>query len=702
MKLLNKICISLLIVATCFSAFAVSAKDVEYAPYIGYEYDSKQQSNIAPITYIPGKRLNYSDFGTATPLNKPSDLYWDGNNLYILDSGNSRILILDSSYKMVGERVGFKDKDGNTVSFEGARGFALSSDGTLYISDTENQQILTVDKTNTVTGVIKKPDTSAVGFNYTFDVSKILLNGQGLIYAVASNVNSGAFTFDKDGNFLYFFGRGTVAKTADVLLNYIKKQFMTREQIQKQQNYTAATISNFDIDKDGFIYTVSKRTKQQEASVAKLNYKGKNILKTKGINSKYGDLEWDRLAGSVSTNFIDVDVDDYGFVFYLDSGRGRVFQYTDNGQMISAFGGYGSQTGSFSNPVALETVNGNVVVLDDSDNTLNLFEPTEYTQLLRKAFLDLDTSEPEKALEAWNEVLKHNTNSQFPYYGLGMAYEKLGEYKKAMECFKLSSSKSEYSDAFREYRKQFMSEKLPIIGFIIVLIIACIVVTVVFAKRHKKVAIGDNAYSRLETKYGFPLYTLFHPADGFAQFKYRTDLPSYLVSVIIVSAAFVISFISFFCTGFAFNSNDPEDYTVLSTLLSSFIIYIMFVVANWAVSSLLNGNGKMKEICSVVAYALIPYLCSQIVNILLSNVLTLNESMAITIVNTVGIVWSVLILIIGLSEIHQYYIGKTLLTVFLTVFAMVVIALIAFLFFSLMSQMISFVKSIMSELQLRY
>ncbi len=702
MKYLNKICICLLILITCFSCLTVSAKDVEYAPYIGYEYDSKQQSNLAPITYIPNKRLNYSDLGTSTPLKSPSDLYWDGNNLYILDSGNSRILILDSSYKIVGERVGFKDKNGKTVTFEGAQGFAISPDGTIYIADTENQQILIIDKTDTVIGVIEKPDTSAVGFNYTFDVSKILLNGQGLIYAVASNVNSGAFTFDKDGNFLYFFGRGTVVKTADVLLNYVKKQFMTREQIQKQQNYTAATISNFDIDNEGFIYTVSKRTKQQDASVAKLNYKGKNILKTKGINSKYGDLEWDRLAASVSTNFIDVDVDEYGFVFYLDSGRGRVFQYTDNGQMISVFGGYGSQVGSFSNPVALETVKGNVVVLDDSDNTLNIFEPTEYAQLLRKAFLDLDTSEPKKALEAWNEVLKHNSNSQFPYYGLGMAYEKLGEYKKAMECFKLSSSKSEYSDAFREYRKQYMAEKFPVIGLVTVLVIACVIAAVIYAKKHKKVTAGNNAYSRLETKYGFPLYTLFHPADGFAQFKYRTDLPSYLTSFIIVSAAFVISFISFFCTGFAFNSNDFEDYTVLSTLLSSFIIYIMFVVANWAVCSLLNGNGKMKEICSVVAYAMIPYLCSQGVSILLSNVLTLNESMAITIVNAIGIIWSVLILIVGLSEIHQYYIGKTLLTIFLTIFAMVVIALIAFLFFSLMSQIISFVKSIISELQLRY
>ena len=702
MKYLKKICVCLLLLTFLLSAFTVSAKEVEYAPYSGYEYDSNQQSVSAPITYLYGKTLNYADMGASTPLSSPSDMYWNGSYLYILDSGNSRVLVLDSSLKLVSERNTFKDKSGAAVTFTGAKGFAVTNEGNIYIADTENQRILLFDTSDTLVQEIDKPDESKVGFSYTFDVSKVCINPQGLIYAVASNVNSGIFTFDQNGVFQYFYGRGSVVKTVDVILNYFKKQFMTREQIQKQMNQTSASISNFDIDDEGFVYTVSKKTKYEQITVSKLNFKGANILKTEGINSQYGDLEWDRLAASISTEFIDVDVDDNGFVFYLDSGRARVFQYTAEGQMIGSFGGYGYQTGTFSNPVAIETIGDKVVVLDANEGSVTIFNPTEYAALLRAAFLDLDTSDPQKSLEAWNEVLKHNTNSQFPYYGLGMAYEKLGDYKAAMECFKLSNSKSEYSDAFSEYRKQYAKERLPIIGIVAVAIIAVIVAAVVLAKKRKKAVVADAAYSKLENKYGFPLYVLFHPADGFAQFKYRSDLPSFLMSFIIVAIAFIISFISYFATGFAFNGNAPEDYTVISTLLSSVVIYAVFVIGNWAVCSLLNGNGKMKEICSVTAYAAIPYLVGQLINVILSNVLTLNESMALTIVSVVCTVWSLMILIVGLSEIHQYYIGKTLLTVLLTVFAMVVIALIAFLFFSLMSQMLSFVLSIISELQLRF
>lgn len=701
MKLLKKICVGILIATMLFTAFTVSAKQVEYAPYSGYEYDSDNQSLSAPITYLYSNSFDYKDMGTSVPLSNPSDMYWDGTYLYILDSGNSRVLVLDSSFKLVRERNEFKDKNGEQIAFVGAQGFAITKEGTLYIADTENQQILVFDSSDRLVQVIEKPDESQVGFTYTFDVSKICLNPQGLIYAVASNVNTGMFTFDQNGVFQYFYGRGNVVKTVDVILNYFKKQFMTREQIQKQMNKTSAAISNFDIDENGFVYTVAKKTKSESVIVSKLNFKGKNILKSEGINSSYGDLEWDRLAASISTDFIDVDVDDDNFVFYLDSGRARVFQYTSEGQMIGSFGGYGNQTGTFSNPIALETVGDKVIVLDASEGSIVVFNPTEYAVLLRNAFLDLDTSEPQKSFEAWNEVLKHNTNSQFPYYGLGMAYEKLGNYKEAMECFKRSDSKGEYSDAFREYRKQVMKEKLPIFVIGAVVLIAGIAAVIIIKKR-KKSTVANRSYSRLETKYGFPLYVLLHPADGFAQFKYRDDLPSYRMSFIIVAAGFVINFISYFATGFAFNGNSPEDYTIISTLLSSVIIYAVFVVANWAVCSLLDGNGKMKEICSLAAYAAIPYLGGQLINVVLSNILTLDESMVLTVISAVCAIWSLMVLIVGLSEIHQYYISKTLLTVFLTLFAMIVIALIAFLFFSLMSQMFSFVQLIISELQLRF
>lgn len=695
-----------LIMCVCVlaSVFSVSAKNVEYAPYEGYEYDSDSESIAAPTSYVFEKSYDFEDMGLDKALESPSDMYYDGNILYVLDAGNSRILKLDSSLKAVGVIENITSDDGTMFTFVGASGLVVDKNGRYYIADTENKRILIVGEDAKVIKVIEKPETSIVGYDFSFDVTKVLINDEGKLLAIAKSINNGAFVFDADGNFSSFFGRSTVQRTVDIILNFIRKQFMTREQIKKQQNYAPATISNYDIDDNGFIYTVTiSGSVQSDNQIRKLNYAGKNIMKSQGIIKSYGDLETSR-GGVFTTNnytsFSDIDIDDNEFIHLLDDGRGKIFQYTQNGQLIAVYGGYGNQVGMFQKPIAIETIGEEVIVLDMTARNISVFKPTDYLKALRAAFLDLDTSDPQKAISLWEEVLSYNSNSQFPYYGLGMAYEKLGDYGKAMDYFKLADTANEYSDAYHEYRKQYMSDNILWLAAIVIAVVVLIVVGVKLAKK-KLAAMNNGAFSALENKYTFPLYTLSHPSDGFQQFKYRKELPSYLLSVIIVIAFFLIKVLQFFKTGYIFNGNDPQDYTILSTFIGSVALVILFTVGNWAVCSLLDGNGKMIEIVSVTCYAIIPYLLSQLINVGLSNILTLDEAMTMSIITAIGVIWSAMILLIGLSQVHQYYIGKTIGTMIISLFAMVIIAVIVFLLFSLMQQIIYFVKSIWQELQLR-
>ncbi len=703
MRTLKKLLVAVLCICMFASVFTVSAKNVEYAPYSGYEYNADRESVAAPATYIFDSLVTYEDMGLETPLINPTDMAWAGSTLYVLDSENSRIICLDENLKATSVLENFVDAKGETYNFKGAKGLAVDKNGKIYIADTNNLRVLITDSSCVVSGMIEKPNTTLVGYDYTFDVSKILVSTQGNIYVTAGSVNNGAFVFDANNEFSYFFGRSTVQRTADVILNYLRKQFMTREQIKKLQNYSPATILNFDIDEDGFVYTVTKSGSSSVATLNKLNFAGKNIIKSEGIISTYGDMEGVRniLDNKNFTSFRDVDVDSDDFVHLLDEGRGKVFQYTQNGQMVSVFGGYGTQRGMFSNPVAIETIGKRVLVLDAGEGGIAEFNPTDYTILLRDAFIDLDTSDPNRAIELWEEVKTYNTNSLYPYYGLGMAYEKLGDYKSAMDNFKLAYSNAEYSDSYHEYRKEYASDNLIWILLIAVAAIALVVIAVKFIHKALVKASGNEAFTVLENKYTFPLYTLMHPSDGFGQFKYRQELPSYLLSVIIIIAFFLIKVYEFFGTGYIFNTNRPEDYSILSTFIGSIAIYILFVIGNWAVCSLMDGNGKMKEIASVTAYALIPYILSILVNTLLSNFLTLDEGMILSIVTIVGIAWTAMLLIVGLSQIHQYYIGKTVATVVISVFAMIIIAVLVFLLFSLVQQVLYFFTSIVEELQLR-
>ena len=173
------------------------------------------------------------------------------------------------------------------------------------------------------------------------------------------------------------------------------------------------------------------------------------------------------------------------------------------------------------------------------------------------------------------------------------------------------------------------------------------------------------------------------------------------MSAIIVVVLFFTNVIQYFGTGYCFNDNTAADYSILSTLIATVILYILFVVGNWAVCSLLDGNGKMKEIATVTAYSLIPYIVSQLLCVILSNFLSGSEGVTLTIITTIGVIWSVMLVFIGLGAVNQYYAGKNFFTILLTIFAMIVLALIIFLFFSLIQQVLYFIESIWDEYLLR-
>lgn len=134
--------------------------------------------------------------------------------------------------------------------------------------------------------------------------------------------------------------------------------------------------------------------------------------------------------------------------------------------------------------------------------------------------------------------------------------------------------------------------------------------------------------------------------------------------------------------------------------MQAFGVVVVWIIANWAVCTLIEGKGRLKDIFCTTVYALLPFILSLLVAVLLSNVLTLEEAAFVTFVRQAGIWWSVVLLLCGLSRIHQFGFGKTLLSVLLTLVGMAIIVFLLIMFFGLMQQAINFVKSIYSEIQM--
>lgn len=682
--------------------FAASAKSVTYAPYKGYEYNEYNESNASPVGYLPKQVYDYKALGLEVKLDSPSDMVLSDGSLYILDSGNGRIVELDSqSLQLKNIYENFVTEGGEEKSIVGAQGMALDvGSNHFYIANTEECEVLKADKNGVVTQVITRPDSALLDTDAQFLVTKVVVDKKNRVYALAKSINLGAFVFDENGEFMHFFGSNPIVATAEVIKDYLLKQFMTKEQRKGLQRITPAIFNNFDVDEYGFLYTVTANTKTsaQEGMVRRLNYTGSDIL-ADGII--FGDVEWDRqyATASLTTSFCDVEIDSDGYVNLLDEGRGRVFQYTTDGKLIAEFGSYSNQKGGFEKVSAIETIGSDVLVLDSAKNTLTVFGATEYGIKLRKAFSMMGSTDTEQTYELWVDLLKMNTNSQYPYYGIGMVLDARGEYKEAMEYFKLAGAHKEYSKSLREYRQEYIMHNAFLIALVAVVIVAIIVLIAKFIKK-KSVLVNGTAFTALESKYLFPLYTCMHPADGFDQFKTR-KIASLRLSAIIVAAWFFLTTAKFFYTGYSFNTNRATDYDFFMTLFLTIGVFVLFVVANWSVCTIMNGKGTIKDITATCAYALIPYLISILINTLLSNVLTIEESAFLGIFTTIGLVWTLVLLFVGLQSIHQYSFSATVGSVLLTIVGMLIICFIAVLFYTLVQQAVAFIQSIVTELSLR-
>ncbi len=688
----------LAVIALVAMPLTVGAAPLSAVPYTTYDYNLHDESVVAPVGYVPAERITSDSLGLEVPMSSPSDIFYDNKeSVYLLDSGNSRILVLDTDLKLKQIIDDLKEEDGEPASFSTAEGLTVGNDGRLYIADTGNERVLVYNADHSLAYILTRPETARLEEDLLFDVSKVSVDNRNNLYVIAKSGNLGAFVFDGEGNYQRLFGGNTVVQTAEVIMKYLLRPFLTQQQLEAMASSVPITISNFDVNPEGFMYTatvITGKTTVPEGVIRKLNYLGKNILDDKLI---LGDREWNRNIQNALTTFADLDIDEDGFMNLLDQGRGKVFQYAESGELIAVFGSYGEQFGQFgNNPPALETLGRSVCVLDKEKRCIIRFEPTSYAENYRDALLKLEKNDFSGSLEIWQDLLRENSNNANAYYGMGSVYDMQGDYKEAMKYFKIAGDQFSYSDAFQEYRNiAIKASFIPVVSVIAVLLVAW----ALFKKFRKKkvVKVSTSAYSKLESKYTFPLYTLFHPMDGFSQLKPR-KIASWRISSVLAVILFIVFTMQYFLTGYIFNMNRIADYSLPVMLVKTIGLVVLFVIANWAVCTLFNGNGNLKEIASVTTYALLPLECAMVVNVVLSNFLAMSEGAIMNIILIVAIAWSALLLLCGLYCIHEYNMTQTVISVIASVVGMGVIAFLLILFFSLLQQTGSFIYSIILEL----
>ena len=205
-------------------------------------------------------------------------------------------------------------------------------------------------------------------------------------------------------------------------------------------------------------------------------------------------------------------------------------------------------------------------------------------------------------------------------------------------------------------------------------------------------------FSKEKWKYAF--YTVGHPMDAYYEIRHRErgSVPIAIVLVILFSFSFSINRIS---ASFIVNDIDPLTVNALTELIAVLLLYLLFCVGNWSITCLMEGEGRLKDIATVIGYAMIPMIVCFNIGTLFSQFVTLDEGAFYYIIVALGVAYSLIMMLMGIMQVHNYTLGKTLITILLTFIAMLIIIFVVLLFIDLITQVYSFFYSIYQELIFR-
>ena len=198
----------------------------------------------------------------------------------------------------------------------------------------------------------------------------------------------------------------------------------------------------------------------------------------------------------------------------------------------------------------------------------------------------------------------------------------------------------------------------------------------------------------------YATYCMFHPFDGFWDLTHEKR-GSMAAANTIVIAVLVARLLSLQFTSFLFNNVYWPEVNILQQCLSVLLPLVIFVLGNWGLTTLFDGKGTLKDVYMGTCYALAPFVILQLPMIVLSNVVTVDEAAFYSVMNMLSLVWSGGLIVCAMMQIHDYGLGKTLLFIVMSIFAMAVIIFLLLLFFTLVGDAVGYVTSLYDEIQFR-
>ena len=502
---------AIMLFAFCLPSFALPINGQMGDTYF---YNQNGIAVACPVAYRTVNIKGYKDLGAGSGF-MPIDMFTKGDYLYVLDQTGNQILVLDSEYTTVKIINQIKDtksysvpdlnyyiynadgtreedaslKRADKYAFNAPSGIFVTDDEQIYIADTENRRIVVCDFDGNCIQVYQNPSVNALGIEYIFKPQKIVVDNTGTISVIAYGVNKGLMQFDSNGKFTQFFAAPKVAVS---VTDWLTSLFKSKEERAKIRDVAAEYVS-VAMDSRGFIYTTATKG---TAALRKISTDGADVLdQTDARFTTVGDVS---TTPDTTPQIVDVAINDETSTYtVLDARMGRFFTYSSTGMLLYMGGGSGNQFGRFKAPNVIECRGNQVIVADAGNKTITVYETTDYALAVHEGFSAMRSGQYNVAQEKFEQVIQYNSNMYVANEFLGDIQKMYGSqaldddpmrleyYKKALDYYKLSETKSGYSDCYEILRNAEM-QKYFILIFTSFIILLVGIIVLIYVRKYRK------------------------------------------------------------------------------------------------------------------------------------------------------------------------------------------------------------------------
>ena len=664
----------------CLAAFLFllilipQAAKADQATSYTYTLDDKGEYIRTQDAYLPDRTL--SELG----LSSPSDLFIDGNDLmYIADTGNRRIIIYDIRTGKTLEPLADK-------GFSSPSGVFVTNSGLIYVADPGAKAVFVFNRDRSLAARLNKPDSPLYG-DTNYEPKKVAADEGGNVYIISEGVYNGVIQMAATGEFLGYF---TVNKTNLTLPQRIQRFLFTREQLANLVDANPTVFTNVFVDHSGIVYTATSGT-------------NRNGMKKHSTN---GGSMFKNTVFSLDT-LTDVYVDRNDFI-YTCSNEGYIDVYSREGELIFEFGSRVTITdvvGLFTRlPAIAVDSQGRIWALDGSKGYLQSFKATEYARMVYDALNLYEAGDYSGAMEEWDRVLRLNQMSVLAHDGAGKAHLRMEEYETALIHFKVANNKKLYSEAFWEVRNTWIRKHMGPILLALLILLAAVKTAGVIDRRiggrlqaRRHAAVGRLARLPVIKDLALAKRMDRHPGDAAYEIG-KNRAGSLIGASLIYLAFFAVYMLCQTHKGFIYQMQDVQDMDIGFVVAGFWALLGAFILCNYLVTSINDGNGTLRQIFMVPAYGMLPTIAAVLTVTVISHYLTYNESFLLTLIMISGISWSVAVIFVGLQTIHQYSFKETVMSLILTIMFMLIIAIVCIILSMMWNSLRSFLASVGKEM----